>query len=146
MHTYTAKIIAENQCIFVRTLSGQVLHTYIYSCKLRNMCNQKAVEARLGVGCEIQQRYLGRKLLLDHQTVSILPNEAYIDLKFLLLGGPNYFCDICDDPASKAYTCSQCNQVTCAECYNKYKTSKVPLSHFRIATPIIINPTCYQYK
>ena len=49
---------------------------------------------------------------------SLLPNEAHIDLKFPLVGGPNYFCDICDDPV---YTCSQCKEVTRAECCNRVR-------------------------
>ena len=73
----------------------------------------------MGIKCEIQQFFLGRKLLVDQQTVNELPKEPHIiiDLKFRLLGGPNYFCDVCDDPA--VFTCFQCNQVTCTECCNR---------------------------
>ena len=82
----------ENQCIFVRTLSGQMLHTYIPA-HSKISAIKKVIMARLGINCEVQQLYFGRTLLLDHHTVSMLPNEAHIDLKLQLFGGPNYFCD-----------------------------------------------------
>ena len=121
MHTYT-----ENQCIFVRTLSGEVLHIRLPATS-KISAIKKVIQARLGIVCEIQQLFFGRNLLLDQQKVNVLPNEAYIDLKFQLVGGPNYFCDICDDPG--VYTCSQSNQVTCAECCNRVHTHPKHNSH-----------------
>ena len=104
----------------MRTLSGEVkiiIHTYLPADSKINAI-KRVIQSRLGIACKVQQLYFGKKLLLDHQTLSMLPSEAHVDLKFQLAGGPNYFCDICDDPG--VYTCSQCNQITCAECSTRH--------------------------
>ena len=124
MHTYTGNNL-EKQCIFVRTLSGEVIHAYLpANSKIRAI--KKIIQ---GIKCEVQQLYFGRKLLFDHRTLpqTALPNEAHLDLKFRLVGGPNYFCDICDDPG--VYTCSQCDQVTCADCCTRVHKHPKRKSH-----------------
>ena len=125
--------IIDKKCIFVRTVTGETLRMYIEASSDLKVI-KKAIQARLGVSCHVQQLYFGRKLLLDHQNVGMLPDEAHINLKYQLLGGPSNFCDICNDPG--VYTCPQCNnQIICRECCNRLHKHPNRCSH----TPQSIN-------
>ena len=58
--------IIDKKCIFVRTVTGETLRMYIEASSDLKVI-KKAIQARLGVSCHVQQLlYFGRKLLLDH--------------------------------------------------------------------------------